>query len=161
VSDTAAPPVVPVSAVPRRMRLACAVAAAVVVAVMVVAAMALSSSDGVVTYRTSDQYGMAGLGLILGAGVLLLGRSRVDADAAGVRIRNIAMKHDLPWQAVRAVRFDRKSAWATLLLENDDEVSMLAVQAVDKQRAVRAVEGLRALHAAARAKDPKPPPLLY
>jgi hypothetical protein len=32
---------------------------------------------------------------------------------------------------------------------------------VDKEHAVRAVEGLRALHAAARAKDPVPPPLLY
>jgi hypothetical protein len=47
------------------------------------------------------------------------------------------------------------------VLENEDEVALLAVQAVDKEYAVRAVEGLRALHAAARAKDPKPPPLLY
>ena len=47
------------------------------------------------------------------------------------------------------------------MLENGDEVSLLAVQAVDRERAVRAVEGLRALRAAARREDPKPPPLLY
>jgi hypothetical protein len=166
VSESAAPsgtPIaaVPVTAVPRRMRLACAVTAAVVVVVMVVAALALTSSDGVVYYRTSDQFGMAALGLLLGVGILWLGRSRVDADAEGIRFRNLAITHELPWQAVRALRFERKSAWASLLLENGDEVSLLAVQAVDREYAVRAVEGLRRLHAEARAKDPKLPPLLY
>ena len=58
--------------------------------------------------------------------------------------------------------FDRKSAWASLRLRNDDEVALLAVQAVDREHAVRAVEGLRALLAAAAgADDPMPPPLLY
>ncbi|MCW2634466.1 MAG: uncharacterized protein JWQ99_833 [Blastococcus sp.] len=161
VSDAAVPPLAPVSAVPRRMRMACAAVAVVVVVVMAVAGLALPSSSGVVNYRLSDQIGMAVLGLILGAGVLGLGRSRVDADAEGVRVRNIVMKQELPWQAVRAVRFDRKSAWGSLLLENGDELSLWAVQAVDRELAVRAVEGLRGLHAAARAKDPKPPPLLY
>jgi PH (Pleckstrin Homology) domain-containing protein len=160
VPDAAAPSA-PVSAVPRRMRVVCALSAAVIVVVMAVAGLALSSSNGVVNYRTSDQVAMVGLGFLLGAGVLALGRSRVDADPSGVRVRNLAVTHELPWQAVRAVRFERTSAWASLLLENGDEVSMHAIQAFDKEHAVRAVEGLRRLHAAARAKDPKPPPLLY
>jgi hypothetical protein len=143
------------------MRLLCAGVAVVVVVAMGVAGLALPSSPGVMTYRVSDQIGVAVLGLLLGAGVLALGRSRVDADTEGVRVRNIAVRHELPWAAVRAVRFDRKSAWASLLLENGDEVSVWAVQAVDRERAVRAVEGLRGLHTAARARDPKPPPLLY
>jgi hypothetical protein len=144
------------------MRLLCAVLAVAVVAVMVVVALSLTSTTNtVVAYGLADQIAMVGIGLVLAAGVLFLGRSRVDADPDGVRIRNVVVRHELRWQAVRAVRFDRKSAWASLLLENDDEVSMLAVQAVDKLRALEAVEGLRALHAAARAKDPVPPPLLY
>jgi hypothetical protein len=144
------------------LRLACALAAAVVVGVMVVVGVLLkSTATGVVNFRTSDQVAMIGLGVLMGAGILLLGRARVDADADGIRVRNILGRHELPWSAVRAVRFDRSSAWATLLLENDDELSVLAVQAGDKERAVRAVEGLRALHAAARANDPVPPPLLY
>ena len=85
----------------------------------------------------------------------------MDADAAGVRVRNLAVTRELPWQAVRAVRFDAKSPWASLLLENGDEMSVLAVQAIDREYAVRAVEELRPLHRAARANDPKPPPLLY
>jgi hypothetical protein len=144
------------------MRLLLAAVAAVVVAVMVVVALGLKeTTNTVVTYRTSDQVALAGLGLVLAAGILFLGRSRVDADAEGVRVRNVVVHHQLAWQAVRAVRFDPKSPWASLLLENGDEISLLALQAVDGERAVRAVEGLRALHAAARATDPVRPPLLY
>ena len=108
-----------------------------------------------------DQAALAGLGILLAVGVLLLCRSRVDADASGVRVRNLLIHHDLPWQSVRAVRFERKSAWGSLALENGDEVSLLGLQAVDGEYAARAVEGLRALHAAARANDPVRPPLLY
>ena len=84
----------------------------------------------------------------------------VDASPR-VHVRNLVVHHQLPWQAVRAVRFERTSAWGSLLLENGDEISLLAVQAVDKEHAVRAVEGLRALRAEARAHDPVPPPLLH
>jgi Bacterial PH domain len=144
------------------MRLVCALVGAVVVAVMAYVAVGLKeTTNTVVTYRTSDQVAIVGLGLVLAAGVLFLGRSRVDADADGVRVRNVVVHHRLPWQAVRAVRFERKSPWASLLLENGDEISMLAVQAVDGERAAVAIEGLRALHAQARAGDPVPPPLLY
>ena len=157
---TTPPPAV--SAVPHRLRLVCAVAAAVVVAVMVVVGVLLkSSSTGVVSFRTSDQVAMIGLGVLLGAGILLLGRSRVDADADGIRVRNILGRHELPWSAVKAVRFDRSSAWASLLLSNDDELALLAVQAGDRMRAVRAVEGLRALLAHAKSLEPAKPPLLY
>ena len=144
------------------MRLLCALAAAVVVGIALVVALSLkSASTGVVVFRTDDQIAIFGLGLALGAAILALGRSRVDADAEGVRIRNVVIRHELPWTAVRAVSFARTSPWATLQLENDDEVAVLAVQAADKERAVQAVEALRALHAAKRAQDPVKPPLLY
>ncbi|MCW2705164.1 MAG: uncharacterized protein JWQ37_3159 [Blastococcus sp.] len=160
MSDDAAP--APLSAVPRLMRLVCALLGAVVVAVMLYVAAGLKeTTNTVVNYRVSDQVAMVGLGLVLAAGILFLGRSRVDADADGIRFRNIALGHALPWTAVRAVAFERKSPWASLILENHDEVALLAIQAVDGERAVAAVEGLRALHAAARARDPQPPPLLY
>jgi hypothetical protein len=77
----------------------------------------------------------------------------VDADARGIRVRNILGDHELPWSIVRAVRFDRHSPWATLLLTNGDELAVLAVQAADKERAAVAVEGLRALLAASAPAD--------
>ncbi|TFV65718.1 UNVERIFIED_ORG: PH domain-containing protein [Bacillus sp. AZ43] len=144
------------------MRLLCVLLGAVVLGVMVYVALGLKeTTNTVVTYRTSDQFAIVGLGLVLAAGIVLLGRSRVDADLGGVVVRNIAVHHRYPWQAVRAVRFDRKATWASLLLENGDEISVHAVQVFDGEYAVRAVEGLRALRERARADDPVPPPLLY
>jgi hypothetical protein len=144
------------------MRQLCALAAPVVVVAMTYAALTLkSSSTGVVRFGTVDQFAIAGIGLVVGAGLLALGRSRVDADAEGIRFRNIALSHELPWTAVRAVAFERKSPWASLVLRNGDEVVLLALQAVDKQHTLRAVEGLRDLLAAAQAKEPARPPLLY
>ncbi len=141
-----------VSATPRRQRLLCALMALLVVLVMAVVSILLkSSTTGVVAFRTSDQVATLGLGLLIGAGILYTARSRVDADADGVRVRNIIGTHQVPWAAVRAVRFDDHSPWASLLLADDDELSVIAVQATDGERAVRAVEGLRGLLAASRA----------
>jgi len=145
----------PVSAVPQRLRLITVLAAAGLVAVMTVVAVLLkSSTTGVVSFHTSDQVAMVGLGLAMGAGVLLVGRSRVDADTDGLRVRNVVVNHQVPWSAVRAVRFDRHSPWATLLLTNDDELAVSAVQAADGARALVAVRGLRALLADHQARHP-------
>lgn len=151
-----------VSAVPRRMRQVCAVVAAGVVVAMTYAALTLpSSSTGVVRFGTVDQISVFGIGLVVAVGVLALGRSRVDADADGIRFRNIAVGHHLPWAAVRAVAFERTSYWASLVLRNGDEVALFALQAVDRYRALQAVEGLRDLLSAAQAEEPARPPLLY
>ena len=144
----------PVTAVPRRLRLICALAAAALVAVMTVVAVLLkSSTTGVVAFQTADQVAMVGLGLAMGAAVLWVARPRVDADSSGIRVRNVLGNHELPWSVVRAVRFDRHSPWATLLLSNGDELAVLAVQAADGERAAVAVEGLRALLAASAPAD--------
>jgi hypothetical protein len=151
-----------VSAVPRRWRLLCAAMALVVVAVLTYVGVSLQENvTGVATFTTADQVAVVGLGLVLGAGLLALGRPRVDADAEGIRVRNLLGQRELPWTAVQAVRFDKRFKWATLLLTNDDEFAVLAVQAADGERAAAAVEGLRALLAASRAQRPAPPPLLY
>src|SRR3954468_4570360 len=144
------------------MRLLCALVAAVVVGGMLIVTLTLpSSSTGVVRFGVVDQVAIAGLGLVMGAGILFLGRSRVDADARGLRWRNVVLQQELPWSAVRAVAFERKSPWAQLELRNGDEVALFAIQAVDRMHAVRAVEGLRDLLAAAQATEPARPPLLY
>jgi hypothetical protein len=129
-------------------------AGALVIAMTVVAVLLKSSTTGVVSFHTSDQVAMVGLGLAMGAGVLLVGRSRVDADAEGLRVRNVVVDHEVPWSAVRAVRFDEHSPWVTLLLTNDDELAVSAVQAADGERALVAVRGLRALLADHQARHP-------
>jgi hypothetical protein len=92
---------------------------------------------------------MIGLGVLIGLGILAFARPRVIADAGHIRIRNVVGGYDLPWSVVRAVRFDRNSPWAQLELHDDDQVSIHALQAVDKDYAVEGVRTLRALHSAA------------
>ncbi|MGR6963856.1 PH domain-containing protein [Geodermatophilus sp. URMC 61] len=158
--STSGPPAV--SAVPRRWRALCATAAVVVAAVLTYVGVTLpQNATGVASFNAADQVALVGLGLVLGGGLLALGRPRVDADERGVRVRNLAGERTLPWTAVQAIRFDRRFRWATLLLTNDDEFAVLAIQGADGDRAVEAVEGLRALLAASRADQPPPPPLLY
>ena len=100
-------------------------------------------------FERGDQTAMIGLGVLIGLGILAFCRPRVVADAERVRIRNVVGGYDLPWSVVRKVRFDRNSPWAQLELHDDEQVSIHALQAVDRDYAIEGVRTLRALHSAA------------
>jgi hypothetical protein len=136
---------------PRRIRWVAGFSAAAVVILFTVLSFGLhgSTGDTMGTFQRGDQTAMIGLGVLLGLGILAFTRPRVTADADGVKVRNVIGGYDLPWTAVRAVRFDRNSPWATLEMHDDDTVSVHALQAADKQYAVEGVRALRALHSAA------------
>ncbi len=92
-----------------------------------------------------DQIAMIGLGVI-GAGIALsFLRLRVRADEKGIEVTNVASKRYFPWQVVTAINFTDKMTWATVELADDDEMSIMAVQVSDKERAVAAIKHLRAL----------------
>ena len=138
---------------PHRIRLVCWVAAALVVIVFTAIGTSLRGpiADGAATFQAGDQWAMIGLGVLGALGVLALTRPRVLADTERIKIRNVIGGYELPWDVVRAVRFERGAPWATLELQDDDVVAVMAVQAADKERAVVAVRELRALLAAHRA----------
>jgi Bacterial PH domain len=138
---------------PHRIRLVCWVAAALVVIVFTAIGTSLRGpiADGAATFQAGDQWAMIGLGVLGALGVLALTRPRVVADTERIKIRNVIGGYELPWDVVRAVRFERGAPWATLELQDDDVVAVMAVQAADKERAVVAVRELRALLAAHRA----------
>ncbi|HWB37946.1 MAG TPA: PH domain-containing protein [Rugosimonospora sp.] len=142
-----------VSARPRKATRVAWVLAGVVVVIFAAIATALHgrTEGGQGVFHTSDQVAMIGLGLLAGAGILMFTRPRVEADARHIRIRNIVGGYDLPWEVVRAVTFHKGSPWASLELQDDDVVAVMAVQAADKMYAVEAVRGLRALLAAHQA----------
>ncbi|MFE9690994.1 PH domain-containing protein [Micromonospora sp. NPDC005806] len=144
---------------PRRIRLVCWVSAVTLVVVFSLVATSLTGStgDGYGTFQRGDQLAMIGLGVFGALGILLFTRPRVVADAKGVRVRNVIGSHELPWEVVRGVRFDRGAPWASLELYDDDLLPMVALQAADKERAVEGVRALRRLHQAhlaAVAADP-------
>lgn len=134
---------------PYRIRVVCWCLAGAMVLLFTVVGTALRgpTGGGQGTFQRGDQIAMVGLGLLGGFLILLFTRPRVEADARGVRVRNVIGTYDLPWGLVRAVRFDRGAAWASLELPDDELVPVLALQAVDKGRAVAGVQALRALHA--------------
>ena len=147
-----------VQARPVRLRRVAVGIAVVVVALFVLIAVLLgnTSSEGVV-FGPLDQVAMVLLGLLVAGGVLLLARPTVVADLHGVRVRNIFSTKDVPWEVVRAVSFPDGSPWAVLDLADDDQISVLAVQASDGPRAVAAVRALRELqarHAAGEGRGP-------
>nr|BFE69696.1 hypothetical protein GCM10020092_029970 [Actinoplanes digitatis] len=136
---------------PRRIRWVVGATAAAVVVLFTVLSFGLhgSTGDTMGQFQRGDQGAMIGLGVLIGLGILAFTRPRVIADAAGVKVRNVLGGYELPWSAVRAVRFDRNSPWASLEMLDDDTVPVHALQAVDKEYAVEGVRALRALHSAA------------
>jgi hypothetical protein len=102
-------------------------------------------------FQRGDQIAMIGLGVVIAIGILMFARPRVVADEHMVHIRNVIGGYDLPWEVVRSVRFGRGSAWASLELEDDELVGLMAIQANDKEYAVGAVRALRALLEQSRA----------
>lgn len=141
---------------PRRLRLVCWVVAALVLAVSFVAAAGMRgyTGAGYGQFRSGDQAAMVALGALAALGVLALSRPRVRADARTVRVRNLIGGYELPWQAVRRVKFDGRARWASLELLDDEVVPVHALQAVDRQYAVAGVRALRAMHAAAVGPPP-------
>ena len=138
---------------PRKATIACWIAAVAVVAGSTFAATAMRGlTEGGGVFHAADQYAMIGLGLLFGAGILLFTRPRVWVSADEVVVRNAIGSYRLPWEVVMAVKFPKGASWAQLELADDDVVSVMAIQATDKDRAVVAVRRLREALDAHRGK---------
>ena len=134
---------------PRRTMIVAWVCAVVVLTLFVVVAVLLRPAETGVFFRLADQIAMAAIGALIAGGVLLLARPRVRADAAGIEVRNVLVTRTLPLDVVERVAFPDGASWARLELIGDDYLPVLAIQAVDGQRAVHGIRRVRALHAAA------------
>lgn len=136
---------------PRKTTVVCWIAAVLVLAVCVLAATAMDGkTEGGGVFHTADAYTMVGLGVLAALGILSFARPRVWADTETVRVRNVFNTVEVPWQVVVSVRFPRGASWAMLELADDDVIAVMAIQAVDKDRAVSAVRRLRELLAASK-----------
>ncbi|MBB4684606.1 PH domain-containing protein [Amycolatopsis jiangsuensis] len=134
---------------PRRALIMCSVLAVVLLAVFVVVAVLLRSSRTGVVFEPSDQVAMIGIGVLLALGTMLFALARVRADESGIEVRNVLARRRFAWEDVLSVSFPDGASWARLELPDDEYFSVMAVQAVDRERAVAAVRALRRLHRAA------------
>jgi hypothetical protein len=128
---------------PHRVRLFAGVVAVVLFGAFAVAGVFLPDSDTGANFVLSDQISMFGIGLMLALGALWFTRPRVRADGEGVEVRNMLGARRFPWSQVVQVSFPDGSPWARLELPHDEYVPMVAVQAIDGERAVTAMRELR------------------
>lgn len=130
---------------PRKVRILSAIVAVIFVAVFTVVAILLRNTPTGVYFYLSDQIAMVGVGVLLAIGALMFGRPRVRADHTGVEVRNMLGTRKYGWDEIETVSFPESSAWARLELPDDEYVPVLAVQAIDGERAVVAMRELRRL----------------
>ena len=95
--------------------------------------------------QPADQIAVASLGVIVAAAVLLLALPRVRVGPAGIAVRNVVLERLVPWNEVVDVSFPQGSRWARVDIADYEYVPVLAIQAVDGERAVDAMDTLRSL----------------
>lgn len=123
--------------------LACIAAALIAVAGIVVAVFNNRASGAYL--RPADQVAMAGLALLIAGAVLLLTRPRLKVGPAGLAVRNVLGYRTVPWSEVVDVSFPPGKRWARVDLDYHEYVPVLAIQVNDRQRAVEAMDTVRAL----------------
>ncbi|MCV7222736.1 PH domain-containing protein [Mycolicibacterium elephantis] len=121
-----------------------AAAAVILAAHITVGALLKIASTGVI-FRTADQVAIALLGVVIAGAVLLLARPRLRIGAEGVAVRNLFGYRLIPWSDVVDVSFPAGARWARVDLPDDEYIPVMAIQAVDKDRAVEAMDQVRAL----------------
>jgi len=138
---------------PRLTPLVAYITAAVVAVVTILAAVFMRIKATGVVFRTSDQFGLAGVGLIVAAAILLIARPRLRLGPAGLAVRNFLADRIIPWSEVVAVSYPVGARWARVELPHDEYIAVLAIQAADRERAVTAMDTLRAAVAKYAATD--------
>jgi len=119
-------------------------AALILAAHVTVGALLKISSTGVV-FQTADQVAIALLGVVIACVVLLFARPRLRVGAPGVAVRNLFGYRLIPWPDVVGVTFPRGARWARVDLPDDEYIPVMAIQAVDKERAIDAMDRVRGL----------------
>jgi Bacterial PH domain len=120
-------------------------AAFVIAAAHIAVGALLKIKSSGVFFQTADQVAMGILGLIIAGAVLLFARPRLRVGASGLAVRNLFTYRVIPWSDIVGVSFPMGARWARVDLPDDEYVPVMAIQAVDKGRAVDAMDRVREL----------------
>ncbi|MDG4668946.1 PH domain-containing protein [Mycobacterium sp. 236(2023)] len=120
-------------------------AAALIIAAHIVVGFLLKIGSTGVVFRTWDQVAIAMVGVVIGIFVSLFARPRLRVGPSGVAVRNLFTYRLFPWDEVVDVSFHEGARWARLDLPDDEYVAVMAIQAVDKARAVESMDQVRTL----------------
>ncbi len=122
-------------------------AAFVIAAAHIAVGFLLKIKSSGVVFQTSDQVAFAVLGIIIAGLVLLLARPRLRIGPDGLSVRNLLGNRLVPWSDVVDISFPAGARWARIDLPDDEYIPVMAIQAVDKERAVDAMDTARRLMA--------------
>jgi len=120
-------------------------AAILILAAHVVVGVLLKARSTGVVFQTADQFAMAGLGVVIAGAVLLFARPRLRVGKNGLAVRNMLGEKLIAWPDVVGVSFPMGARWARVDLPDDEYVPLMAIQSVDKERAVAAMDRVREL----------------
>ena len=118
-------------------------AAFLILAAHIAVGLVLKIGSTGVVFQTADQVAMVVLGVILAGLALLFTRPRLRVGSAGISVRNVLGYKLIPWSGVVGVSFPPGSRWARIDLPDDEYIPVMAIQAVDKERAVQAMDAVR------------------
>lgn len=120
-------------------------AAFVIAAAHIAVGLLLKIRSSGVIFQTADQIAMGVLGLIIAGLVLLFARPRLQVGPDGLAVRNLLAYKLIPWSDVVDVSFPVGAWWARVDLPDDEYTPLMAIQSVDKGRAVDAMDAVREL----------------
>ena len=120
-------------------------AAILILAAHVMVGVLLKARSTGVVFQTADQFAMAGLGVVIAGAVLLFARPRLRVGKNGLAVRNMLGEKLIAWPDVVGVSFPMGARWARVDLPDDEYVPLMAIQSVDKERAVAAMDRVREL----------------
>jgi hypothetical protein len=126
-------------------------AAFLIAVVSIVLGVLLKVGSTGVVFRTDDQVAIAVLGIVIAAAALMFARPRLRIGPRGLGVRNLLGERIIAWPDVVDVSFPPGARWAHVDLADDEYVQLMAIQAVDKERAVAAMDAVRELMARYRA----------
>lgn len=120
-------------------------AAILILAAHVVVGVLLKARSTGVVFQTADQFAIAGLGVLIAGAVLLFARPRLRVGKNGLAVRNMLGEKFIAWPDMVGVSFPMGARWARVDLPDDEYVPLMAIQSVDKERAVAAMDRVREL----------------
>ena len=120
-------------------------AAILILAAHVMVGVLLKARSTGVVFQTADQFAIAGFGVVIAGAVLLFARPRLRVGKNGLAVRNMLGEKLIAWPDVVGVSFPMGARWARVDLPDDEYVPLMAIQSVDKERAVAAMDSVREL----------------
>lgn len=123
--------------------------------VFVFVAVVMRRDNAGATFGHLDQVFTVVVGALVAGGFHLIARPRLRADRTAVRMRAFAGTwRTIPWEVVVAVEFPSSVRFARLRLPGEETLAIYAVQRLDREYAVAAMQGLRELFAITHPAEP-------